>query len=138
MKFEDIFDDEQPEQFKGFEVLNVLKRMSQYKEVYFAKLDEPYHDYFKYPVNHFHSWRGDYNQPSISSEGDEVYICVELISELESFFGSSQTGWKGGKFIMDEDDFLWCDNRGSCDMKGIREIKECKEGIFLVVDQYQY
>ena len=98
-KFADIFETE-PKHWTGNDVINAIEEMDSEKPVYFANTVHGYHGHKEYPVNSFFSWRGSYDQPSISTEGDKVYLASELIDVLNEFFSSTQTGWKGGKFAI--------------------------------------
>lgn len=134
--FENIFNDS--EHRTGDYVLMKLKSFTQDKPVYFAVIPEGYHNEEYYPVNSFFSWRGSYDCPSIWSEGNTVYTAKELIDQLNDFFGSVQHGYKGGGFIMFSDDRLWCDAKGSFTERGVKDVVETEDKIFIVVDEFKY
>lgn len=138
MKFEDLFINKNSSQLTGDELIEKLKESSQDKNVYFASLPHGLHGKDKYPVNDFFSWRGSYSEPSIWSSGAKVYTVSELIDRLNQFFGSIQTGWKGGEFEMRSDSLLWCDPEGSFCERGVRGVFEDDGHVYIVVDQFKH
>ena len=136
-KFEDIFYNE-VKHWTGDDVINALFGMSHDKLVYFADTTiETMHNPNKFPVNDFFSWRGSYSDPSISSIGSEVYTSTELIVALNEFFDSIQEGWKGGEFNMDSSRKLWCDPEGEYHGKGVANVIECEDAIYIVVGRFK-
>lgn len=135
--FENIFE-YQNKHFTGNDVINYIEKMDPEKPVFFADTVEGFHDRQAFPVNDFFSWRGSYDKPSISSSGRKVYTGSELVEELNEFFSSVQTGWKGGEFAMDAYDELWCDAKGSYNEKGVSGVVECDEAIYIVIGQFKY
>jgi hypothetical protein len=134
--FENIFNTE-IKHWTGNDVVNALFGMEHDKGVYFADTVDGYHDWDKYPVNEFFSWRGSYDQPSISSDGNKVYTATELIVELNDFFESTQQGWKGGEFEMHSSSKLWCDQEGGFLGKGVSNVVECEEAIYIVIGMFR-
>lgn len=133
--FEDIFDNE-VKHWTGNDVINALFGMSHKKLVYFADTTIGEHGRDEFPVNDFFSWRGSYSEPSISSSGSEVYTSTELIVALNEFFDSIQEGWKGGEFNMDSSKKLWCDPEGGYHGKGVANVIECEDAIYIVVGSF--
>lgn len=135
-KFEDIFENE-IEHRTGNYVINSLIGMSGEKLVYLADATIGVHGRHDFPVNDFFSWRGSYREPSISSSSDKAYTATELIVLLDDFFNSTQQGWKGGEFDMNAESKLWCDDEGTFSGKGVADIVECEEGIYIVVGKFK-
>lgn len=135
-KYEDIF--EEKKHFTGNDVIESLKGMDQSKIVYFDDTCQGIHEKGKYPVNDFYSWRGSYDQSSIGTDGPECYPAGVLINILDDFFDSIQCGWKGGEFAMNSSNRLWCDPEGSCMGRGVSDVVECEDFIFIVVSQFEY
>ena len=135
-KFEDIFDNE-VKHWTGNDVVNALFGMSHDKLVYLADTTIGAHGRDEFPVNGFFSWRGSYSEPSISSCGGDVYTSTDLIVRLNEFFDSIQQGWKGGEFEMRSCSKLWCDAEGEFSGKGVSNVVECEEAIYIVVGRFK-
>lgn len=63
------------------------------------------------------SWRGDYEQVALGyvmyGELKRTPVTVgELKTLLDMEIGKTETGWKGGKFVMSRLTQVWLDNRG--------------------------
>ena len=114
-------------QLTGKELIERLAKVNQGKPVYFSGISQ----IDNCPVNHFYSWRGSYSEPSIGSCGNTVYTAKELVVKLVEFFNSTQTGWKGGEFKMNELCEVWCDYRGDIDYIGASGVTELEDCIFI-------
>ena len=137
MKYSDLF--AKPKQHLTLgDVLTKLQNVrDKSKYVYFANLvtDDDYANYEKKPVNSFFSWRGSYYEPSCGTDGSHKHEVGSLIDLLKNFIGSTQTGYKGGEFIMHKGSELWADPYGCYYSYGVIDVVECDEGVFFVVDK---
>ena len=136
--FDELISNTEQKQLNGYEIINRLSEMHEEKEVYFCDHVEPFHGAHDLPVNDFFSWRGSYSEPSIWSDGNETHTVKALIIHLKDFFSSIQTGWKGGEFQMDCHSPVWCDPEGACRERGVKDVVECEEAVYIVVGQFKY
>lgn len=84
------------------------------------------------PVNRFCSWRGSYALPTCYS-GDATRLTVlEILEKMKEFYGSVQTGYKGGEWVMYSNDPLWADEYGRAGEKGVIDVIE-KDGFVVFV-----
>lgn len=137
-KFNELFETEGTYPMNSSKVLQKLRGMTKEKNVYFAYVEDGGDKYFDHPVDTFDSWRGSYNYPTCYSEGSIPYTVEDLIEVMGNFFGSVQTGYKGGEYVMYEDDPLWADSYGSSACLGVKDVVECEEGVFFIVKQCEY
>lgn len=106
------------------------------KNVYFVNLTDDWEgtQYTSKPVNSFHSYIYDGEEPSCSTNGTEVFSVIKLIEVICQFIGSVQPSYRGGEFIMQGYKPLWTVRWGCGGEMGVVDIVECEEGVFFVVD----
>ena len=81
------------------EMINRLEQYSPTKQVEF--------DFGGY-VDYIDSWRGSYSQPALYwTINYNKFLVKDLITMLEDVDGMKVTGYKGGDYVLNDDDTIW-------------------------------
>lgn len=78
-----------------------------------------------------HSYRGYYSDLSLEPS-DEIKTVKHLLDELNSVFGHTLTGYKGGEFLMDDDTPLWISHYASSSNKAIIAVEIQRDVLYLI------
>jgi len=82
----------------------------------------------------FYSWRGSYDQLTLTVETGEPVTVAELRETARGCDGQTFTGYKGGEFPMDLSTQLWADDYGVCPGNRIEAIAEHEGQVILITD----
>ena len=77
------------------------------------------------------SWRGSYEELSISYEKSTEMKVSELLSICKKALGSVFAGYKGGLYKMYESTPVWVDNSGESTETAILDLIETNAGIII-------
>jgi len=77
---------------------------------------------FEYHPDRITSWRGDYSKPTLAGVGEPTTV-KQFIEMLREAHGKKVIGYKGGDYILDEEDHLWADDYGEADMWAIVAVR---------------
>ena len=79
------------------------------------------------------SYRGYYDELSIdySEEETGIKLVKDFLEECKSAVGKEFTGWKGGKYLMNESTPIWVSKNSCCDGLIIKEIVETDDKILI-------
>ena len=85
------------------------------------------YDFARFTPTEVDSYRGYYEQLAIgwTGEAKRPKKVSELIEELKDAVGETFTGYKGGKFKMDDNTPVWCANYGDCHDTAITGLENC-------------
>lgn len=83
---------------------NIIKSLKIYEDLGYCSFDVPMQP------SEIISWRGSYSKPAILCTMNDNYSKLsvkEWIEFFEKVEGTEVTGYKGGEFVLSEDDDVW-------------------------------
>lgn len=76
--------------------------------------DAIYFDFCCFVPDSLESYRGYYEQLAIGYTREKQATVGEFLAKLKNIIGRKLTGYKGGRFLMEENTKVWVDDFGEC------------------------